>query len=141
MAAWQLGHVSMEVTLSEPAGRIVSAVHGHRTVEPDPSFELGFADYLRTRHDPRGLAELYGRCAHGESDFDALIRRVAFRALTLRFGDGVEVGRAVVFRHPETLQIGDGVFIGEQVVIQGRAGGSCTIGDRVWWCDWTGVCD
>ena len=122
----------MEVTLSEPVGRIVSAVHGRRTVKPDPSFELGFVDYLRKRHDPQGLAELYGRCAHGESDLDALMRRVVLRALAQRFGDGVEVGRAVVFRHPETFQIGNGVFIGEQVVIQGRAGGSCTIGDHVW---------
>jgi acetyltransferase-like isoleucine patch superfamily enzyme len=115
-----------------PLDRVVSAVHGRRTVEPDPSFELGFVDYLRARYDPQGLADLYGRCAHGESDFDALIRRLVLRALARRFGDGVDVGRAVVFRHPETFQIGKGVFIGEQVVIQGRAGGACTIGDHVW---------
>jgi acetyltransferase-like isoleucine patch superfamily enzyme len=122
----------MEATLSEPAGRIVSAVHGRRTVEPDPSFESGLTDYLRTRHDPRGLAEVFGRSAHGESEFDGLMRRVALRALTRRFGSGVEVGRGVVFRHAETFEIGDGVFVGEHVVIQGRAGGSCTIGDHVW---------
>ena len=122
----------MEVMLSKPPGRIVSAVHGRRSVEPDPSFELGFANYLRARHEPQGLSELYGRFAHGESDFDALIRRVALRTLTRRFGDGVEVGRAVVLHHPETFQIGNGVFVGDQVVIQGRAGGCCTIGDHVW---------
>ncbi len=118
--------------MSDRTVRSVPAVHGRRTIEPDPSFELGLAEYLRTRHDPRGLAELYGRFAHGEGDFDAVIRRAALRALARRFGNGVEVGRGVVFRHPETFEIGNGVFVGEQVVIQGRVDGLCTIGDHVW---------
>ena len=47
--------------MSEPAGRIVSAGHGGERVAPDPSFDLGLADYLRRRHHPHGLAELSGR--------------------------------------------------------------------------------
>jgi len=118
--------------MSDRATRSVPAVHGRRTIEADPSFELGLAEYLRTRHDPRGLAELYGRFAHGESDFDAVIRRAVLRALARRFGNGVTVGRGVVFRHPETVEIGDGGLLGEQAVIQGRVDGTCTIGDHVW---------
>ena len=110
----------------------VPAVHGRRTIESDPLFELGLADYLRTRHDPSGLADQFGRFAHGEGDFDAVMRRALLRALARRVGNGVEVGRGVVFRHPETFEIGDGVFVGEQVVIQGRVNGTCTIGDHVW---------
>jgi acetyltransferase-like isoleucine patch superfamily enzyme len=52
--------------------------------------------------------------------------------MTRTLGDGVRVGRAVIFRHPETFEIGNGVFIGEQAVIQGRAQGTCSIGDHAW---------
>lgn len=118
--------------MTDRAARSVPAVHGRRTIEADPSFELGLAEYLRTRHDPRSLAELYGRFVHGEGDFDAMIRRAILRALARRVGNGVTVGRGVVFRHPETFEIGNGVFLGEQAVIQGRVDGICTIGDHVW---------
>lgn len=118
--------------MSDQGGRRVPAVHGRRTVDPDASFELGLAEYLRARHDPRGLAEIYGRYVHGEGDFDAVMRRAVLRALTRRFGHGVVVGRGVVFRHPETFEIGHGVFLGEQAVIQGRVDGTCTIGDHTW---------
>ena len=37
-----------------------------------------------------------------------------------------------MFRHPETFEIGNGVFLGEQSMIQGRADGTCRIGDHVW---------
>jgi acetyltransferase-like isoleucine patch superfamily enzyme len=61
-----------------------------------------------------------------------MMRRAALRAMARALGDGVQVGRAVLFRHPETFQIGNGVFIGEQAVIQGRFDGTCIIGDHVW---------
>jgi len=118
--------------MSDGAARTVPAVHGRRSVEPDASFELGLTEYLRSRYDARGLAELYGRFVHGEGDFDAVMRRAVLRALARRFGNGVSVGRGVVFRHPETFEIGHGVFLGEHAVIQGRADGTCTIGDHVW---------
>lgn len=118
--------------MSHGTARVVPAVHGTRTVEPDPPFEIGLTEYLRSRHDARALAELYGRFVHGEGDFDAVMRRAVLRALARSCGHGVTVGRGVVFRHPETCAIGDGVFLGDQSVIQGRFDGTCTIGDHVW---------
>jgi acetyltransferase-like isoleucine patch superfamily enzyme len=112
--------------------RTVPAMHGTRTVPPDPPFEKAVADHLRAAHDAAGLAGLYGRFVHGETDFDALMRRVLLRAMTRACGHGVRVERGVVFRHPETFAIGSGVFIGEQTMIQGRVQGTCTIGDHAW---------
>ncbi|HEY6362009.1 MAG TPA: acyltransferase [Vicinamibacterales bacterium] len=118
--------------MSDVVSRTVPAVHGRRTVTPDPAFETGLVEHLRTRHDAAALAELYGRFVHGESDFDALMRRTLLRAMARACGDGLRVGRAVVFTHPETLAIGTGVFVGEQVMIQGRFDGTCVIGDHCW---------
>ena len=118
--------------MSDHPGRSVSAVHGKRTIEPDAPFERGLSDHLRCRYDARGVAELYGRFVHGEGEFDALMRRAALRALCRMFGDGVMVGRGLVFRHAETFEIGSGVFLGEQAMIQGRVDGTCRIGDHVW---------
>jgi acetyltransferase-like isoleucine patch superfamily enzyme len=112
--------------------RTVPAVHGTREIQPDAAFERGLAGDLRTRNDVRGLMGLYGRFVHGESDFDGMMRRVVMRALVRSMGDGVTVGRGVVFRHPETFEIGSGVFLGEQTMIQGRVNGTCRIGDLVW---------
>jgi acetyltransferase-like isoleucine patch superfamily enzyme len=118
--------------LSDIVSRTVPAVHGRRAVEPDPSFETGLTEHLRTRHGAAALAELYGRFVQGEGEFDALMRRVVLRALARACGDGLRVGRAVMFRHPETFEIGRGVFIGEQTMIQGRIDGTCRIGDHTW---------
>lgn len=118
--------------MSEGTDRTVSAVHGRRSIDPDPPFERALAEHLRATHTLPGLADIYGRFATGESAFDALMRRVALRAMAAAFGDGVQVHRGVLFRHPETFSIGSGVFIGEQAVIQGRFDGRCTIGDHVW---------
>ena len=118
--------------MNDRQGRSVPAVHGRRTIEPDAPFERGLSDHLRSRYDARGVAELYGRFVQGEGDFDALMRRAALRALSRTFGDDVMVGRGLVFRHPETFEIGSGVFLGEQTMIQGRADGTCRIGDHVW---------
>ena len=118
--------------MNDHYGRSVPAVHGRRTIEPDAPFERGLSDHLRSRYDARGVADLYGRFVHGEGEFDALMRRAALRALSRAFGDGVMVGRGLVFRHPETFEIGSGVFLGEQTMIQGRVDGTCRIGNQVW---------
>jgi acetyltransferase-like isoleucine patch superfamily enzyme len=118
--------------MSDGQQRTVSAVHGRRPIEPDPSYELGLAAHLKATLGPAGAAELYGRFAQGEGAFDALMRRVALRALARDVGHGVQVHRSVLFRHPETFSIGSGVFIGEQTMIQGRFDGRCVIGDHVW---------
>jgi acetyltransferase-like isoleucine patch superfamily enzyme len=118
--------------MSEKVARTVGAVHGRREIAPDPPYERSLAEGLRGRYAPATLAELCGRFAHGDGDFDALMRRACWRALTRAFGDGVHIGRAVVAVHPETFEIGGGVFVGDQTVIQGRFDGTCIIGDHVW---------
>lgn len=118
--------------MTDRPARHVPAVHGTRVIEPDCAFERGLSEYLRTHHDARALTDLYGRFAHGEADFDAIMRRALLRALARSVGDGVTVGRGVLFRHAETFDIGSGVFLGEQTMIQGRVDGTCSIGDHVW---------
>jgi acetyltransferase-like isoleucine patch superfamily enzyme len=117
--------------MTENPVRTVPAVHGRRAVEPDPPFEKEFASHLRS-HAPETLADLYGRFAAGESEFDAMMRRIIWRAMSRTWGDGVRIGRGVVCHHPETFAIGSGVFIGDYAVLQGRFDGSCTIGDYAW---------
>jgi len=117
--------------MSDPQPRTVPAVHARRAVGPDPAYEIGLASHLRGM-GPERLADLYGRFADGESEFDAIMRRVLWRAMTRRFGDGVQIGRGVRWRHADTFSIGAGVFIGDHVVLQGRFDGSCTIGDHAW---------
>ena len=60
------------------------------------------------------------------------MRRIIWRALTKRFGQGVQISTAVTFKHPETFEIGSGVSIGEQTCIHGRFDGHCVIGDGTW---------
>lgn len=116
---------------SDPA-QVVKAVHGLRTVAPDAPFEVGLAEHLKAQYSPAGLIELYDRFAGGAGDVDRLMRRAIWRALARRLGHGVTIGGNVGFRNPETFEIGDGVFIGDQACIQGRAGGTCVIGDHAW---------
>ena len=118
--------------MSDTIARMVAATHGRREVQPDPPFERAFAEHLLHEHDAGGLAALYGRFGHGETEFDALMRKIVLRAMVRACGDGLRVGRAVVVRHPETFEIGRGVFIGEQAMIQGRIDGTCRIGDHAW---------
>lgn len=112
--------------------RVVGAVHGLREADPDPAYVAELASHLREIHGPESLRELYGRFAHGEGAFDALMRRVLWHALTRRCGAGLRVEPGVGFKHPETFEIGAGVFIGSQVYLQGRFDGRCMIGDHTW---------
>ncbi len=112
--------------------RIVEATHGRQAVGPDPPHEIGLADALRHEHDAGGLRELYARFAHGESPFDAMMRRVLMRAAARAVGHGLQVGPGAGFKHWETFEIGDQVFIGAQAYIQGRFDGICRIGSHVW---------
>jgi acetyltransferase-like isoleucine patch superfamily enzyme len=112
--------------------RLVAAVHGRQRPAADPDFELGLTAHLRETHDLPHLLELYGRFVAGEGGLDALMRRAIWRACCRRFGQGVQVGTGVGFKHLETFEIGDGVFIGAQAYIQGRFDGTCRIGNHVW---------
>ena len=112
--------------------RVVRAVHGRQETPPDPTFELGLAEYLRGQYDRAGLIELYGRYATGDGDLEGRMRRAIWRALARRCGHGLRVGAGVGFKHVETFEIGDGVFISAQAYLQGRFDGRCVIGDHVW---------
>jgi galactoside O-acetyltransferase len=113
-------------------GRLVQAVHGLHEPAPDPEYVRGLAEDLQSQYGREGLIELYGRFAHGPGAFDASMRRVLWRALARRCGDGLRVEPGVGFKHPETFEVGNGVFIGSQAYIQGRFDGCCRIGDCVW---------
>ena len=112
--------------------RLVAAVHGRRTVVPDPPDEIALSDRLRVEMSVDDLRALASRHASGDSEEDARMRRVTWRAMTKRFGHGVQVARGAMVKHAETIEIGDGVFVGEQSFIQGRYDGTCVIGDYTW---------
>jgi acetyltransferase-like isoleucine patch superfamily enzyme len=112
--------------------RVAAAVHGRQQVVVDPAFEPLLADALRAGHAPAALTELYARFATADGVFDRMMRRVIWRALARRVGNGLQVGIGVGFTHLETFDIGDGVFIGAQSYLQGRFDGTCVIADHVW---------
>ncbi|MFZ4790780.1 MAG: acyltransferase [Candidatus Competibacteraceae bacterium] len=112
--------------------RVVKAVHGLRVAKPDPGYITELADSLRDIYNPEGLRELYSRFVHGDSVFDALMRRVLWHSLVGHCGAGLQVEPGVGFKHPETFKIGTGVFIGSQSYLQGRFDGCCVIGDHTW---------
>lgn len=114
------------------SGRIVAAYAGRQDVRPDPAFEAGFAAELISCCGPEQTLELFSRFANGSGWFDATIRRICLHALARRCGAGLQVGKGVSLRHPETFEIGDGVIIGDQTVLQGRHDGRFVIGHKVW---------
>jgi acetyltransferase-like isoleucine patch superfamily enzyme len=123
----------LEPAVDEQTGQsIVKAIHGLREVSPDPEFQIGLAEHLRSQYDYAGLLELYARFAVGDGNFDLLMRRAIWRALAQRVGHGLSVGSGVGFKHMETFEVGNGVFVGAQTYIQGRINGKCIIGDHVW---------
>lgn len=118
--------------VNEAAMRIVTAVHGLKQTAPDPQFERGLSQYLQERYSREALLELVGRFALGDGDFETMMRRILWRALARRSGDGLRVGSGVGFKHIETFDIGEGVFIGAQSYLQGRYDGAFVIGNHVW---------
>lgn len=108
------------------------AVHARCPVRPDPRHEIELAQHIRSTLGIEGVVELYSRFAHGAASFDAMMRRVLWRAAARRFGNGARIGVGVGFKHLETFEIGDGVFIGDHAYLQGRHEGRLTIGDHTW---------
>lgn len=108
------------------------ASHATRPIVPDGGFERGLAAHLRGTMAAKALLELWARFVDGTSDFDLLMRRAILRALAVRVGDGVHVGPGVGILHAETFDLDDGVFIGAHAYLQGRPGGTCRLGKRVW---------
>jgi len=111
---------------------VVRAVHGVRPIERDPDDELALAENLRQSKSREEILHLASTHALGEDEHAACMRRVAWRALSRRFGHGVRIARGAIGSHFETFEIGNGVFIGEMAFIQGRAEGRCVIGDYAW---------
>jgi acetyltransferase-like isoleucine patch superfamily enzyme len=112
--------------------RVVRAVLGLRKVRPDPAFEAEMARHLSAELGLDYLLELYQRHVTGEDKYAQMMRRILFKALVRRCGDGLIVGSQVGFKHPETFVIGRSVFIGAGAYLQGRFDGRFAIGDKVW---------
>lgn len=112
--------------------RVVKAVHGLKEQKPDPEFEIELTNYLRSQFERTALIEMYARFAISDGEFDGLMRRAIWRAVSRRFGHGIQIGSSVGFKHLETFEMGDRVFIGVQTYLQGRFDGRCVIGNHVW---------
>lgn len=113
-------------------GRIVPAVHGKGSIEPDASFQIGLSGQLKGAYSREALLEQYNRFSNGDGELDNLMRRAIWRAIARKFGNQVKIGSGVGFKHLETFEVGDGVFIGAQAYIQGRFDGMTRIGNHVW---------
>ena len=61
--------------------RVVKAVHGLKEPKPDPEFEIGLTEHLRTQYDRDALIELYARFTKGDGDIDVLMRKAIWRAV------------------------------------------------------------
>jgi acetyltransferase-like isoleucine patch superfamily enzyme len=112
--------------------RVVKAVHGVQTVEPDPADELKESADLRSTESKEQLLARYSEACYDDSASGARARRVILRAICKAFGNGVKVGVGVLVLHPHTFEIGDAVFIGNQTFLQGRHDGTCVIGAHTW---------
>ena len=111
---------------------ITPAIHASLPIERDPAHELQLSSHLRAAMTVAEIAELYGRFSGGLGSFDAMMRRVIWRALARSFGDSVRIAPHAIFRHLERVSIGSGVFIGEGAIVQGHFHGDCCIADRAW---------
>lgn len=90
------------------------------------------ARFLATELEREALVELYHRHAVGEDRFSQMMRRLLFKAVARRCGDGLVVGSQVGFKHLETFTIGRSCFIGAGAYLQGRFDGRFVVGDHVW---------
>ena len=112
--------------------RVVKAVHGIQTVQPDATDELKESADLRATESKEQLLTRYSAACYDDSASGARARRVILRAICKTFGNGVKVGVGVLVLHPHTFEIGDAVFIGNQTFLQGRHDGTCVIGAHTW---------
>lgn len=112
--------------------RVVKAVHGVQTVQPDPADELKESADLRATETKEQLLARYSIACYEDTPQGARARRVVLRALCKAFGNGVKIGVGVLVLHPHTFEIGDAVFIGNQSYLQGRHDGRCVIGAHTW---------
>jgi acetyltransferase-like isoleucine patch superfamily enzyme len=115
-----------------PPPSLVKAFHGSQEPIEDPSYEIGLAESLRAQLDRAQLTDLFSRFAMSAADFDQTMRRVIWRALAMKAGQGLKIGVGVAFTHLERCEFGDNVFIGSQAFIQASHVATCSIGNHVW---------
>jgi acetyltransferase-like isoleucine patch superfamily enzyme len=114
------------------AVREVAAWFGAKETRKDPAWEWEFSATLKEKYTREQLLGLFSQYRTQEDDFNALLRRVLFRALCRRVGHDATVCSDVVLKHPETMEFGNKIFLGAQTMIQGRFDGTCRIGNNVW---------
>ena len=112
--------------------RLIQAVHGVRSVAPDPSFEEEMAAYWREHMALAERLHQLRRFCSSEEPLDVQMRRVLFKSVARHCGNGLRLSSGVGFLHPETFHFGDGVFIGSQAYLQGRFDGRLVVGNQVW---------
>jgi acetyltransferase-like isoleucine patch superfamily enzyme len=121
----------MEIAPNPPAS-IIKAVHGLRTLIEDPTYELEFAETLRSKSSASQLHDLFARFSTSDSEFDQMMRRIIWHAAAKSVGHGLKVGTSVGFTHLDRCEFGDAVFIGAQTFFQASHVGTCIIGSHVW---------
>src|SRR5258708_655888 len=92
----------------------LKSLHAHLEINPDPPFEVGLSEFLKSQYGLDGLVEMYARFEIGAGCYEQLMRRAVWRALAKRFGNGNRIGSGAHFKHIETFEVGHGVFVGEQ---------------------------
>jgi acetyltransferase-like isoleucine patch superfamily enzyme len=117
---------------SDHPARIVTAIHGRKTVAPNPPVLDALAAWLKAGYSYDGLVDLYSRHMGGDDRLNTLMRAAIWMAAANRVGSGLRIGSGVGFLHLDTVEIGDDVFIGAQSYVQGRFDGMCAIGNHVW---------
>ena len=112
--------------------RIVKATHGTKTFIQDSPAEKNFASHLRKTLSTEEIQELFSRYCEGLSEYDFTMRRIIWKALAKKVGDGLRIGVGVRFKHLETFSFGKNVFIGDSVHLHGRHDGEAYFGDGCW---------
>ena len=112
--------------------RIVKATHGTKTFMQDSPAEKAFACHLRKTLSAKEIQALFSRYSEGLSVYDFTMRRIIWKALAKKVGNGLRIGVGVKFKHLETFSFGKNVFIGDSVHLQGRHDGEAYFGDGCW---------
>ena len=112
--------------------RIVKATHGTKKFMQDSPAEKAFASHLRKTLSAKEIQTLFSRYCEGLSEYDFTMRRIIWKALAKKVGNGLRIGAGVKFKHLETFSFGKNVFIGDSVHLQGRHDGEAYFGDGCW---------
>ena len=112
--------------------RIVKATHGTKTFLQDSPAEKAFASHLRETLSAKEIQALFSRYCEGLSEYDFTMRRIIWKALAKKVGNGLRIGAGVKFKHLETFSFGKNLFIGDSVHLQGRHDGEAYFGDGCW---------